>query len=131
MCSILSDASGYFSDGSGSANYANSALCQWILAPNGATQITVTFAEFNTQSLNDVVRLYHCADSSCQGVELITELSGFYSSSQTVRSGSGVILVQFKSDSNTSFPGFAATWTSNAPWAPLWLPIVCSPSICP
>jgi hypothetical protein len=118
-CGILTAASGTFSDGSGASNYANSATCQWIIAPTGATQITLTFTEFSTESCCDIVRVYECANMSCQaGVQLVGELSGYYASWQTITSASEFILVHFTTDPSTSQSGFTATWASDAPLLP-------------
>jgi hypothetical protein len=113
-CGTLTDTSGVFSDGSGSSNYANSASCQWMIAPTQATKITITFTEFVTEINNDVVRVYQCTSTACQSVQLVGELSGTYDTAQpqTVISTTGFLLVQFTSNSGTAYSGFTATWSS-------------------
>ncbi len=112
-CGVLTAAQGTFSDGSGASNYANSATCQWIIAPTGATQVSVTFTEFSTESCCDILRVYQCATSMCEDAQLIAELSGTYSTAPTILSTSGYVLVQFWSDYEVNQAGFIATWSSS------------------
>ncbi len=115
-CGVLTAASDTISDGSGSSNYADGARCQWIIAPTGATAIRITFTEFSTDRCCDFVRVYQCVNvtgETCEGVQLIGELSGYYSTGQTLMSSTGFMLVQFTSDSGTNYAGFTATWRSN------------------
>ncbi len=118
-CRVLSLWNGTLSDGSGPLDYANNARCQWIIAPTGSTVVSLTFAELSTQAGADFIRVYQCANTDCQGVQLIRELSGTYASVQTVTSGPGALLVQFTSDASTTSSGFTVTWTSNAPYSKL------------
>jgi hypothetical protein len=113
-CGVLTAAQGTFSDGSGASNYANSATCQWIIAPTGATQVFVTFTEFSTESCCDILRVYQCATSMCEDAQLIAELSGTYTTaqSQTIMSNTGVLLLQFTTNSGTTALGFTAIWDS-------------------
>jgi hypothetical protein len=113
-CRMLTGASGSLSDGSGTSNYANNARCQWIIAPKGATQITLTFTELSTHSSADFVQVWQCANTDCQTVQQLAHLHGFHSSQYTVTSGLGVLLVQFVTDTSGNSPGFTATWSSNA-----------------
>jgi hypothetical protein len=115
-CQVFTGANGRFSDGSGpSNNYASLAWCQWIIAPSGATKnITIIFTEFSTEAFYDYVKLYSCSDIECKSAQILREMSGSYSSSQTVISSTGYMLVQLTSDSINSYPGFTATWSSMA-----------------
>jgi hypothetical protein len=115
-CGILTAPNGTFSDGSGSSNYADMARCQWIIAPTNATQITLTFTEFSTQSYADYVRIFQCVNTDCVGSQrvLIAELHGQLSSGYSPVFGPGFLLVQFTSDSITTSSGFTASWSSNA-----------------
>jgi hypothetical protein len=47
-CGVLTAEKGSLSDGSGGMNYANNANCMWLIAPPGATQITISFTAFVT-----------------------------------------------------------------------------------
>jgi hypothetical protein len=113
-CGILTATSGSFSDGSESSNYSHNSSCGWVIAPKtGATSITITFTEFNTELSADVVAVYLCVNVSCQGAQLVRELSGSYSSYQTITVSAGYALVRFTSDASTNDSGFAASWTSD------------------
>jgi hypothetical protein len=115
-CTIYKAASGSFSDGSGSSDYANSASCQWMIAVENAKNVELNFTAFSTELSTDVVRVYKCtnvSNTSCEGVELIAELSGTYSTPQTVLCSTSYVLVQFMSDLAVTSQGFTATWTSD------------------
>jgi hypothetical protein len=110
-------ASGAFSDGSGASKYDEDSLCQWIIAPRiGAKSITITFTEFDTELSADTVKVYQCANVSCEGAQLVRDLSGLYDSEQTISVSAGYVLVQFTSDSSNTSPGFSASWTSDTVW---------------
>jgi hypothetical protein len=114
-CSLATTHDGILSDGSGPLNYGSNAKCQWLVAPVNATQITFNFTEFNTEQGVDVVQLFQCSDASCEDVQLVQELSGSYSSYQSITLDMSYVLVQFASDASTTYSGFTASWTSNAP----------------
>lgn len=73
--------------------------------------ITLHFTEFSTQPGKDVVRVLQCKDIWCTEHQQLAELSGMYSSIQTVTSSTGYVKVLFTSDSSVNFDGFAATWS--------------------
>jgi hypothetical protein len=117
-CGTVTTTSGTLSDGSGYSKYGNRATCLWVLAPVNATNITITFNEFNTEMYVDVVQVYQCLSISnmrCEGAEMVRELSGSYSSFQTISLSTGYAMVQFMSDSSITYAGFTGSWTSNAP----------------
>jgi hypothetical protein len=112
-CGLLTDASGTFSDGSGSANYTNGANCEWVIAPaSGASLITIMFTNFSTQPLNDVVRVFQCSDMQCSQQQQLAELSGTYTDVQSITSTTGYMKVVFTSDNNITQSGFTASWNS-------------------
>jgi hypothetical protein len=116
-CGILSSASGTFSDGSGPSKYAANANCQWIIAPLGAVNITVTFNQFKTESCCDTVQVFQCQNLEClpsQNVK-IAYLAGTNGAAQRFRSSTGYMLVEFTSDSCVGDDGFDASWVSDAP----------------
>ncbi|MFA5782996.1 MAG: C10 family peptidase, partial [Bacteroidales bacterium] len=53
----LNAASNTFTDGSGNCNYNNSAVCQWRLEPTNAGSVTLHFIDFNTEPVNDFVKI--------------------------------------------------------------------------
>lgn len=60
----LTAPSGKITDGSGSANYNNNSNCKWVIAPAGATQISVKFTSFDTEADYDSVFVYDGPDES-------------------------------------------------------------------
>jgi hypothetical protein len=111
-CGIQTATSGTLSDGSGPDNYANNANCEWMIAPDGAGQVSISFTVFQTQSLFDYVRIFQCSDTVCTQQLQLSELSGMYSSVKTVNSATGFMKIVFTSDGSISFGGFNASWSS-------------------
>jgi hypothetical protein len=117
-CGMTTSITGSLSEGSGLSQYQNEARCQTLIAPTNATQITINFTVFHTEQSADVVQVYQCAGISnmlCEGAQLVRELSGYYASNQIITLSTGYALVQFTSDSSTTYAGFTGTWTSDAP----------------
>ncbi len=52
------DLSGTIEDGSGSKNYANGTICQWLIWPPHAQKITLHFEQFNVAGPGDFVEVY-------------------------------------------------------------------------
>jgi hypothetical protein len=105
-------ANGNLSDGSGTANYENNAICEWLIAPPNAAQITLTFTQFVTQSILDVLTVYQCTDIGCQTPQQLAELSGTYPTSQKLTSNTGFLKIVFISDGSITYDGFGASWSS-------------------
>ena len=112
-CKAFVAASGTFSDGSGPYNYPNGADCRWMIAPSGVTEFTINFTAFSSERCCDFVRVYQCTDVACSSKQFLSELSGTYSTAQFVTSSTGLALVHFVTNSDTSYPGFDATWRSS------------------
>lgn len=97
----LTAPSGSFSDGSGSNEYADYSDCEWLIMPPGATSITLTFSQFETESCCDFVDVYDGASTSSPH---IGHFSG-QSIPSSVTSSSGTMLVRFTSDYSDSEDG--------------------------
>jgi hypothetical protein len=106
----LTAASDSFTDGSGSANYLDNANCKWLIAPAGATQITLNFPTFDTETNYDTVFVY---DGSDETAPLLLTWWGNTLPAAVVSSG-GALFVKFTSDGTTNFTGWSATYTSTA-----------------
>lgn len=104
---ILSNATGSFSDGSGVNVYANNQLCYWFIAPPCAKSVTLTFNEFDTEINHDRILVYDDLDQKHQ-------LAGFSGSIKpgSLTSSTGVMLVIFSTDFSNNKQGFSATYTS-------------------
>jgi hypothetical protein len=111
-CGVLRAPNGTVTDGSGSGQYAHNSNCQWIIAPSGATHVTLTFSEFATEECCDVVHVSQCNDLSCSMQQSLGELRGTYPAPRNFTSMSGIMMVRFTSDESVTAGGFAASWTS-------------------
>lgn len=106
----LTTSIGTITDGSGSANYGNNSTCKWVIAPAGATQISLNFTTFNTEASYDFVRVYNGPDDT-------SPLLGTYSgstlpSSISTTAGVGAMCIKFTSDTSNTFSGWSANYTS-------------------
>lgn len=100
---------GTFSDGSGSANYQNNVDCMWLIQPAimppAAFSIQLGFTSFNTENINDKVRIYDGANTSSP---LLAEFSGNITSIPLVISSGEAMLVEFISDASGNNTGWDA-----------------------
>ena len=104
----LTAAAGSFTDGSGTNNYGNNALCYWLITPPCATSVTLSFSSFNTELGYDFLKVYNGNNTSAP---LLLSTSGTNLPSN-VTATSGQMLVVFTSDYLIKYPGFAASYTS-------------------
>lgn len=100
--------SGTFTDGSGSANYLDNASCKWVIAPPGATQITLNFLNFDTEANYDTLLVYDGYDESA------TLLMTWWGNTlpPTINSTGGALCVKFVSDVSNTATGWTANYTS-------------------
>lgn len=104
----LTAASGTFTDGSGSANYQNNARCKWVIAPPGATKITLNFSSFSTEEDYDKVYVFDGPDTTA------TLLMTWWGNTlpPTINSSGGALCVKFYSDNTNTDLGWKASYTS-------------------
>ncbi|MFZ4107163.1 CUB domain-containing protein [Flavobacterium sp.] len=103
--------SGTFSDGSGNTNYSDNASCKWVIKPAGATQISLNFTAFNTESGYDKVSIYN--GDTDNPANLIIEFSGTsIPSTVTTNLGIGAMCVKYTTDSTTNYSGWTANYNS-------------------
>ena len=112
----LSAISGTFSDGSGNANYIENSNCSWLIAPAGATQVSINFTSFNTELTNDVVTIYDGPNASYP--VLATLWGNTLPPTITTSVGTGAMFVKFTTNSTLNYSG----WTAN------YLSVVTSPT---
>jgi hypothetical protein len=111
-CGLLTNSSGTITDGSGPSNYSDKAKCEWIIAQPKNSLIRITFSNFSTQPVHDVVQVFQCATVDCWEQQQLAELSGTYQGTEGIISTTGYMKVTFLSDGNITSEGFAASWTS-------------------
>lgn len=107
----ITAASGDFYDSGGQIGVYNSdERTLTLIAPTGASSVSVTFQEFDLETDWDYLYIY-------DGTDVFSPLIGYYTGTDnpgTVTSNNGTLLFEFRSDCGTANPGWAATWESNA-----------------
>jgi len=112
MCSVASSVqvSGQLTDDGGvSGAYSNNLNCGFLIQPDCADAITLTFASFATQAGSDFVRVYN-------GTNATGTLLGSFSGTTipaAVTANSGAMYVTFFSNASTTNTGFIANWTTD------------------
>lgn len=101
--------SSYDSGGAGN-NYADDERTLTLIQPSGATSITLNFTSFDTELNWDYLFIY---DGATTAAPLIGQFTGT-TGPGTITSNGGALLLEFRSDCNTTSTGWAANWTSNS-----------------
>lgn len=107
----LTASSGTITDGSGTADYQNNSNCKWVIAPPGATQISLNFTSFDTEASYDSVIVYDGPDTTYS--VLATWWGNTLPSTISTTSGTGAMTIQFISDGTIADSGWAASYTSS------------------
>ncbi|MCC2546610.1 N-acetylmuramoyl-L-alanine amidase [Hymenobacter sp. BT175] len=108
----LSAASGTVYDNGGSAaNYTNDARQSQLIAPTGATSVSLAFSSFDLESSYDHLLVFNGDNNRAP---LIGKYSGT-TNPGTLTASSGKMYLEFRSDCATTRPGFAANWTATIP----------------
>ncbi len=108
---IFTDSTGTIDDGSGDKNYVNNADCYWLIKPENAQHITLTFTSFDLEYGFDQVKIY---DASEYPPVLIETFWG-HEIPPPVSIESGQMLVRFTSDYAVVFDGWEAEYTCVEP----------------
>ncbi|MCB9165736.1 MAG: M4 family metallopeptidase [Flavobacteriales bacterium] len=106
---FLTSTTGAISDGSGTGDYGNNATCNWLIQPEDAVSIQLTFDAFSTQLNADGVIVY-------DGPSTSSTVLGIYTGSSlppTLSSSGGSMLVRFVSDAAITGAGFDAHYVAN------------------
>ncbi|MBK0404565.1 PKD domain-containing protein [Adhaeribacter sp. BT258] len=99
-----------FDDGGPNNSYSNMADGTVVIAPTGATSVSLTFTGFHLESCCDYVMIY-------DGPSTASPLLGMYNGTMLpnnglpITSSGGALTVRFITDGSGTFPGFAANWT--------------------
>lgn len=97
--------------GGAAANYANDVRQCQLIAPSGATSVSLTFSSFDLEASYDHLLIYNGANNQAP---LIGKYSGT-TSPGTVTGTSGKLYLELRSDCATTRPGFAASWSATIP----------------
>lgn len=108
----LSTASGTLYDAGGSAaNYGDDVRQCQLIAPAGATSVSLTFSSFDLEANYDYLLVYNGANNQAP---LIGKYSGT-TNPGTLTGTTGKLYMELRTDCATTRPGFAASWTSTIP----------------
>ncbi len=101
---------GILEDGSGPKNYNNKTICQYLIQPSNAQQITLNFTEFQTEPVSDFVEVYAYDTVSGNG----TLLGKFFGSQlpPTLVSQTGAMFLIFYTNTSVNGAGWKASYTS-------------------
>jgi len=104
----LTDPTGTINDGSADFYYKESTNCMWQITPEWATDITLTFTEFNTEEIEDEVNIYDATNN-----QLLATLSGDHSGDlpDPVYCENGEIFITFQANNIINGPGWTADWS--------------------
>ncbi|TSA30096.1 MAG: T9SS C-terminal target domain-containing protein [Bacteroidetes bacterium] len=104
----LTDPEGTISDGSFDYDYKNSTLCRWKIVPEGMGPLELSFTFFQTESSNDVLRIYDFGTET-----LLASYSGIYNGSDVpapVLAPSGQMFLIFSTNNNKTEAGWEAEY---------------------
>ncbi|HRY33500.1 MAG TPA: C10 family peptidase [Bacteroidales bacterium] len=103
-------ANGILQDGSGTKNYNNKTICQYLIQPPNVQQITLNFTEFQTEPVSDFVEVYAYDTTNGSG----TLLGKFFGSQlpPTLVSQTGAMFLIFYTNSSINAAGWKAVYTS-------------------
>ena len=108
---VYTSKAGRIEDGSGVANYGNNLNCSWRISPPAGNIVVLNFKEFNTESGNDVVKVY---DGTSTSGTLLGTFSGS-SKPQMLIANSGNMFITFTTNGSVTKPGWKADWTNQVP----------------
>ena len=110
-CSSLTTitaSSGSFDDGSGTWYYKDQSNCMWKVYPEWATDLTLSFTEFDTEEDKDVLKIYDGSNN-----QLLATYSGEYTAGNMpdpITIPSGKLFLIFQTDGAINRPGWTAEW---------------------
>jgi Zn-dependent metalloprotease len=99
-----------YDSGGEQGNYSNGENYTFLIQPDCADEITLTFSEFETESCCDYLSIY---DGISSTDPLITTLRGSQTLPLSVTATSGSMYLVFNSDYSVTYSGFAANWITN------------------
>ena len=83
-----------------------------IIAPTGASSITLTFTFFSTEAQYDTVTILSCIAIDCLEGSELGPYSGWSTMPSPVTSNTGIMKIQWRSDRSMHYSGWSATWSS-------------------
>jgi hypothetical protein len=105
---VLTQDQDTFDDGSGLDNYGDNIDLYWLIHPNDAKQIVLSFSSFSTESVYDYVTVY---DGPTVSSPVLGKFSGAAIPS-LVTSNSNNMLIRFTTDGSVNYSGWNADYYS-------------------
>lgn len=105
----LTASSGSISDGSGSTRYGHNLDCRWLIAPENAASIVVSFSRLKTELGNDIVTIY---DGESTSDPVVGTYSGTTLPADITINGPKA-LVRFQTNSTVDNQGFLLNYKAN------------------
>ncbi len=105
---VLTAPSGIVSDGSHDKRYANNSSCQWLIQPDNAGAILLTFNSLNTEPGSDRILVF---EGDSENGWLIADISGFNVPADPIVVNGGSMFVWFFSDELNAASGFEAEYS--------------------
>lgn len=104
----LSDPTGTVSDGSGAKYYNDNTLCRWLIEPDDAVSVTISFSSFDLQTNKDKLKVYDWGTQAMLGTFSGNQLP------PTLTAHSGSMYLEFTSDAEIRSQGWAANYAASA-----------------
>lgn len=105
----LTASSGSISDGSGSIKYGHNLDCRWLIAPENASSIVISFSRFKTQLNYDIVTIY---DGESTSDPVVGTYSGTTIPADITINGPKA-LVRFQTNNAIADQGFLLNYKAN------------------
>ena len=110
VTNFTSGSGSLFDSGGSTGNYSDDERETYLIAPTGATSVTIDFISFDLENNWDYMFVY---DGNAVGDPLLGTFTGSNLPSSLTSTG-GSILIEFRSDCATNNAGWEIVWTSNA-----------------
>jgi len=100
----LTATSGTIDDGSGNFYYKNYTTCNWMIAPDFANGVTLTFTQFDVMDDGDVVKVYDGGNNQLIGEYTGSDIPG------PIYAESGQLFIIFQANGADNAAGWTADW---------------------
>ena len=84
-----------------------------IIAPTGASSITLTFTAFDTELNYDKLTVLGCVTYDCSQTAILLDAYSGSMLPSPVTSSTGIMLIIWHSDASNSRSGWGATWSTD------------------
>jgi hypothetical protein len=106
LSQTITDPTAVITDGSNSYLYQNNTFCNWIIQPDGAESIRVTFTEFDIEPIDDYIKILNSSNQT------VANISGNTIPSPTTVIGDK-ITITFRSNPSVRYQGFSLYYEIN------------------